>query len=316
MRPVLADVFAVACVTAATFLAAVRFELHEAFSGWVSGYERWQLDELPVTLLALASALTWFALRRWRHAEAEIERRLAAERRIVELAARNRDLARELIVAQERERRALARELHDELGQMCNAIHVEAACIVNLAGRGDAATAAATTAAARRIAASAQGLYLLVRDMLNRLRPAALDELGLVPALEGLCDAFEARTRIACRFAGDPLCAPVDEATAIALYRAVQEALSNVARHAAATSVEVRLRREAGEGAQGPRERLVLTIDDDGRGMEQSAPRSGFGLLGMQERVAALGGALTLDSAPGRGLRLQMAIPAPLPGAA
>ena len=307
MRPVLADLAAVVCITAATFLAAARFELHEAFSGWVSGYERWQLDELPATLLALASGLAWFALRRWRHAVAEVERRLAAERRMTELAARNRNLARELIVAQERERRVLARELHDELGQMCNAIQIEAAYIVQQEGRHEADTA--TTAAARRIAASGQELYRLLRGMLSRLRPAALDELGLVPALEDLCESFETRTRIACRFVGDEIPDAMDDATAIALYRTVQEALSNVARHAGATKVEVRLRREAGEGAPRQGARLVLTIDDDGRGMERSARRSGFGLLGMQERIAALGGALAFDSAAGRGLRLQMAIP-------
>jgi two-component system sensor histidine kinase UhpB len=252
------------------------------------------------------TGVTWFALRRWRHAEAEIERRLAAECRITELAARNRDLARELIVAQESERRALARELHDELGQMCNAIHVEAKYIVNLGGR-EGATA---TAAAERIAASARELYRLVRGMLSRLRPVALDELGLVPALEGLCEEFETRTRIECRFVGEEVCDPVADATAIALYRTVQEALSNVARHAGATSVEVQLQRDAAKDAPGTRERLVLTIEDDGRGMEPSAPRLGFGLLGMQERVAALGGALAFDSAPGRGLRLQMVVPA------
>lgn len=308
MRPVLADLTAVGCVTLATFAAAVRFDLHEAFSRWVSAYERWQLDELPVTLLALASGLAWFALRRWRHAAAELERRLAAERRVMELAARNRNLARELIVAQERERRVLARELHDELGQMCNALHVEAAYIVNLAGREEAVRE--TTAAAKRIAESAKGLYGLVRNMLNRLRPAALDELGLVSALEGLCEGFETRTRIACRFVGDEIPGPMDDAAAIALYRIVQEALSNVARHAGATRVEVRLRREIVPSPTKGGERLVLTIDDDGRGMERSARRSGFGLIGMQERIAALGGALEFDSVPGRGLRLHMAIPA------
>jgi two-component system sensor histidine kinase UhpB len=308
MKRVLADLLAVISLTAATFLGAAHFELHEAFSRWVSGYERWQLDELPLTLLALASGLSWFALRRWRDALAEIGRRLAAERRIAELATRNRDLARELIVAQESERRALARELHDELGQMCNAIHVEAAYIANIAGRDPAA--GEIRAAAKRIAESAQGLYRLVRGMLNRLRPAALDERGLVPALEGLCEEFEARNRIACSFVGEEISSRIDDATAIALYRIAQEALSNVARHAAATRVEVRLRREAAENAQGLRERLVLTIDDDGRGMEHAARHAGFGLRGMQERIAALGGALALDSAPGYGVRLQTVVPA------
>jgi len=305
MKP-LADLAVVVCVAAVTFFAAAHFELHEAFSGWVLGYERWQLDELLLALLALASGLAWFALRRWRHAVAEIQRRVAAERHIAQLAVRNRDLARELIVAQERERRVLARELHDELGQMCNAIHVEAAYIVNLAGRDEAVRE--TTAAAKRIVESAKGLFGLVRDMLNRLRPAALDELGLVGALGGLCEGFETRTRIACRFVGDEISHPMDDAAAIALYRTVQEALSNVARHAGATNVEVRLHQEAGEST--PDSRLILTIDDDGRGMERSARRSGFGLIGMQERIAALGGALTFDSAPGRGLRLRMTLPA------
>ncbi|HEY1287996.1 MAG TPA: histidine kinase [Burkholderiales bacterium] len=307
MNRVLADILAVLCCTAATFLGAAYFELHEAFSRWVSAYEHWQLDELPLTVLALASALSWFALRRWRDAVSEIGRRVAAERRIAELANRNRDLARELIVAQEQERRALARELHDELGQMCNAIHVEAAYIVNLAGRDPAAAAA--TEPAKRIADSAQGLYRLVRGMLNRLRPAALDQLGLVPALEGLCEDFEARNRIACSFVGDEI-AQIDDASAIALYRIAQEALLNVARHAGASRVEIRLRREAAENAQGRHERLVLTVDDDGRGIEKASARPGFGLLGMQERVAALGGALALDSAPGRGLCLRTVIPA------
>ena len=306
MNRVFADLLAVVGITAATFLGAAYFELHEAFSRWVSPYERWQLDELPLTLLALASALSWFALRRWRDAVSEIERRLAAERRIAELATRNRDLARELIVTQEQERRSIARELHDELGQMCNAIHVEAAYMSNLGGKDPRAAAAA----AKRIAASAQGLYPLVRGMLSRLRPAALDELGLVPALEGLCEDFEARNRIPCLFTGDQITGRLDDATTIALYRIAQEALSNVARHAGATRVEVRLRRESTEGAREQRERLVLTIDDDGRGMEQARPRTGFGLLGMQERVAALGGALALDRSPARGLRVQTVIPA------
>jgi signal transduction histidine kinase len=300
------DLLGVTCITAATFVAAAQFELHETFSSWVSGYERWQLDELPATLLVLAVALSWFSFRRWRDAQAEIEQRLLAERQIAELATRNRDLAHELIVAQERERRALARELHDELGQMCNAIHVEATYIGNLAEHQHAAA----VESAGRIATAVQRLYQVMRDMLRRLRPAALDELGVVPAIEELCESWAARTGISCRFSSGGITDAVDDAVAIALYRIAQEGLSNVARHSGASSVAVGLRREAvvkpGEAAY----RFILTIDDDGHGVDNAARRSGFGLLGMQERVAALRGAFVMDSAAGRGLHLQVAIPA------
>jgi len=300
------DLLAVIGIVAATFAGAVWFDLHEAFSGWAEGYERWQVDEMPAPLLALVVGVAWFALRRWRDARVEIERRLLAEQRIAELLARNRDLTRELIAAQENERRALARELHDELGQMCNAIHVEAAYIARLTDRQQAAA----RASAGRIAAIVEQLYQLVRGMLRRLRPAALDNLGLVPAIEDLCEGWAARSGIVCRFTAESSPDTVDDAAAIALYRTVQEALSNVARHSSASRVEVRLRHEACAGPAQSMQNLILTIDDDGCGMEHAAPRSGLGLLGMQERVAALGGALALDTAPGQGLRLRVAIPA------
>jgi signal transduction histidine kinase len=306
MKPVLGDLLVVACLTIATFVVAAQFELHEGFSAWTLKYERWELDELPTALLALAAGLSWFALRRWRDARAEIAQRLRAERRIAELAERNRHLTHQLINAQESERRALARELHDELGQTCNAIHVEAAYIANLSDHQRAAAADS----AQRIATAVQSLYQLMRDMLRRLRPAALDELGLVPALQELCATWTNRTGIACHFRAQDFPSAVDDATAVALYRIAQEALANVARHSGASSVEIRLRRVTEGDPIAPKERLILTIDDNGRGMDDNESRSGLGLLGMQERVAALGGVFAMESAPGRGLHLQMAIPA------
>lgn len=300
------DLLAVIGLVAATFAGAVWFDLHEAFAGWAEGYERWQVDELPASLLALLAGIAWFAVRRWHDARVEIELRLLAEQRNAELLARNRDLTRQLIVAQENERRALARELHDELAQTCNAIHIEAAYIAKLAEHQQAAA----RASAGRITAFVDQLYQLVRGMLRRLRPAAVDHLGLVPAIEDLCEGWAARSGIVCRFTAEDAPETVDDPAAIALYRTVQEALSNVARHAGASRVEVNLRREAIAGPAQATRHLVLTVDDDGCGMEHAAPRSGLGLLGMQERAAALGGALAVDTAPGRGLRLRVAIPA------
>jgi signal transduction histidine kinase len=306
MKREAADLLIVVCITVAAFVGAAQLELHEAFSSWVSGYERWQLDELPTTLLALSVGSSWLALRRWRDAQAEIDQRLLVERQIGALAARNRDLARELIVSQERERRALARDLHDELGQMCNAIHVEATYIVNLSEHQHAAA----VESARRIATAVGGLYQIMRDMLRRLRPSALAELGIVPAIEELCESWSARTGISCRFKPEGITDAVDDAVAIALYRITQEGLSNVARHSGASSAEVGLRREARAEPCEAGYRLILTIDDNGRGMDDAARGSGLGLLGMRERVAVLSGAFVMESAPGRGLHLQAAIPA------
>jgi signal transduction histidine kinase len=169
---------------------------------------------------------------------------------------------------------------------------------------------AAAVETARRIATAVQGLYQVMRDMLRRLRPASLDELGVVPAIEELCEGWSARTGISCRFMPDGITDGVDDAVGIALYRITQEGLSNVARHSGASSVEVSLRREAVVEPGEVEHRLILAIDDNGRGMDAAARCSGFGLLGMQERVAMLGGAFVMDSAPGHGLHLQVTIPA------
>ena len=160
--------FAVALGTSIVLVIAVQLELYETFSRWIARYERYQVDELPLALLALAGGLFWFAFRRWREARAELALLVVADARVAELLRHNRELAQQLISLQENERRALARELHDELGQSCNAIRVEAAYIQRC--RGD--DRVSIVAAAQRIAETAEALYQLVRSMLRRLRRA------------------------------------------------------------------------------------------------------------------------------------------------
>lgn len=303
LRPAIGDLVIVAVVTVAAFVSAAQLELHEVFSSWATEYERWQVDELPATLLVFAAGLSWFGIRRWREAQVEIERRIEIEQRMRELLRRNHELSRRLIEAQEQERRALARELHDELAQTCNAIHVEAACIINSSG----VDRDAAITGARRIVDAAEGLYRLVHDMLRRLRPAVLDSVGLAAAIRELCESCESRSGIACRFAPAGVPEGIGEPTSIALYRIVQEALSNVVRHAGATRADVSLRRlPRGRAAAG---RLLLTVQDDGRGMDTADAREGLGLAGMRERAAALGGRFALEAAPGRGVRLEVVVP-------
>lgn len=298
------DLLLVVLAALAAYALSVAFELHERYLGWLARGERWQADEIPLSLLVFASGLAWYAFRRRREARRALVEREQARAQATALLARNRELAQGLIALQESERAALARELHDEMGQRCTALRIETALLRQCA----ADDRAGALAAAARADASAQALYQSVRELLQRLRPAQLDELGLVAALQALCEGWELRSGLACIFLHEGLHEgpdePLPEAVEVAVYRIAQEALTNAVRHAQATTLRLRLVRQ---GTQ-----LRLEASDDGCGMDLGAPRRGLGLLGAAERAAALGGTLRLDSAPGRGLRLQLELPVTL----
>ncbi len=278
---------------------AGHFELGEQLLHWFARLEPWQADELPLALLSLTAGLAWYAFRRRAEAERALRAHAAVEAQSLALAEHNRELARGLIALQESERRALARELHDEIGQCCTALRLEMAWL----RRADPGDSAGRQAAAERADAVAQSIHQLVRGLLQRLRPDRLDRLGLGPALQELCDNWALRSGVACAFesVGDP--ATLDDAAATAIYRVAQEALTNVMRHAGARRVSVRL----APGAEG---RWTLAVQDDGVGLAEGARRRGLGLLGAAERAAALGGRLAVASVPGQGVRLELVLPA------
>jgi two-component system sensor histidine kinase UhpB len=292
------DLWLVAGAVALSYLLSLKLELNESMVAWLGRYERWQLDELPLTGMVMAFGLAWYALRRYREARRALALRVQAEARTTELLARNRELAQQLISVQERERLALARELHDEFGQRCSAILVETATL----RRCSPEDRAALLGSAARADMAAQSLYQLVGGMLRRLRPANLDALGLVAALQELCEAWEERSGIACVFDHDELVAALPEAVDVTVYRIAQEALTNVMRHAHASRVRISLRRDAGD-------MLCLRIADDGRGTDTGRATRGLGLLGATERAASVGGQLHIDSAPGAGMRLTLRVP-------
>jgi glucose-6-phosphate-specific signal transduction histidine kinase len=300
-RRAASDLGLVAVLTLAVWIAAGRLDMVERFLRVTGRLERWQADELIFALTAFALGLSWYALRRWREAQLAGVGHQRAEQRVGELLAHNRELAQQLIAVQDTERRALARELHDELGQCCTAIRAEASLIDR------AADLPLARAAAARIDATAETLYGTVRQMLHRLRPVDLDALGLLAAIQALCERWETSSGVACVFHHDRAqadWAALDDASQVTIYRVVQEALSNVMRHAQADQVKIVLRQ--GEGHP---PRVRLQIEDNGRGADLQAPRRGLGLLGATERAAALGGELQLHSAPGQGMRLQMWLP-------
>lgn len=299
------DLWVVAAAALACYGVSLALDLNESLIELLARQEHWQLDELPLTGMVFAFGLAWYALRRRRETESALRLRERAEARASELLAHNRELAQQLIAVQESERLALARELHDELGQRCSAILIETACLRRCA----ADDRVALLGAAARADMAAQSLYQLVGGLLRRLRPANLDALGLVAALQELCEAWEARSGVACVFHFNGVDDVLPESINIAVYRVAQEALTNVTRHAHATQVRLVLAHDAARG-------LCLTIADDGRGMEPTRATRGLGLLGASERAAALGGELLIDSAPGAGVRLSLRVPLPAAAAA
>jgi two-component system sensor histidine kinase UhpB len=284
------DAAGVALATLAYFALACHFELSERLNRWASGHETWQVDELPLTLLVLAAALGWFAWRRLREARHEARERCRAEEA-------NRMLMRRLLTLQEDERRRLARELHDELGQCCVAIRAEASFL----GRHVKADSKAA-ASARALGDTAEHVQHIVRSMLRRLRPSALDDLGLGACVQDLAETWGQRHAIACTFAAEGAIEGLDETASITAYRIVQECLTNIAKHSGASRAAIRIRRES-------EALLGVAVEDDGQGLPAAGAHGGLGLLGMSERAAALGGNLRVGHGALGGLCVEASLP-------
>ena len=209
----------------------------------------------------------------------------------------NRRLAQQLIQVQEEERRSLARELHDELGQCLTGILADGAAILNAAKAGKPAP----RESAEAIVEVTRHIMDLVRSMLQRLHAETLDRLGLEEALHELVKTWQQRNPgTACELHVGGSLDEVGETLNITVYRVVQEALTNVARHAHARHLEVRVHRGAA---------LTVEVQDDGMGMDRNAAGRGFGLPGMRERVESLGGTMQVTSRRDRGVTLIVELP-------
>ncbi len=221
-----------------------------------------------------------------------------AEAKTKKLLAENRQLIQTSLTVQEEERRHLARELHDELGQCITAIQADAESIRELSrGRDERVV----TRAGAILDVSAR-IYEVVHSMMQRLRPGILDDLGLVEALRDEISAWQGRhPEIECNFNVSGKLSGAGERINITIYRIIQECLTNIAKYAQASHVSIDLAEKHG--------RLLLVIVDDGRGMDLSGPRSGLGLIGMRERIEALGGEINLETAEGQGLAVNIAVP-------
>jgi PAS domain S-box-containing protein len=236
----------------------------------------------------------------------DVTERVRAEQELLQSRQELRELAAAANSVREQEKSRIARELHDELAQALTALKMDVAWTRERLAPGQDALAAklaamqelldSTVAATRRISAD--------------LRPLMLDDLGLAPAAEWLVQNFRQRTGIQCELAIGAGELELDDERATAVFRILQESLTNVARHAQASQVEVNLDKTDHE--------VLLSVHDNGQGFSTATPRKrgSFGLMGLRERAQLLGGSVEIDSAPGEGTTIEVRIPLPETAAA
>jgi signal transduction histidine kinase len=216
---------------------------------------------------------------------------------------RLRQLAQQVVVAQEAERQRVSRELHDEAGQALVALKFQLEMVRDDLPQEAKQLAARIDVTANLIETTMHRIRLLAHD----LRPPALETVGLNRVLEDMCYELAGRTRLAIEYRGEDL-PDLTSAMSIGLYRILQEALTNVIKHARARTVQVTLKCE--------NHCVHLCVEDDGQGFEGAARQAeptgnGIGLIGMRERVQLLRGELVFEARPGGGTRLMARVPYP-----
>jgi signal transduction histidine kinase len=223
----------------------------------------------------------------------------SGRRRYLALAKSREDLealSRRLVEVQEAERQSISRELHDEVGQTLGALLVDVGQLSNLISPSDTLVKEQII----RIKAAAESAVRSIRDMALLLRPPMLDDLGLIPALEWQARETSRRSDMEVEVHAEGLPDDLADKVRIGIYRLVQEALQNAARHAHAKNAKVVVR--------GAPDKVEIEISDDGIGFQPERTR-GMGILGMEERVRQLGGTIELRSAPGKGTTVHVVLP-------
>jgi PAS domain S-box-containing protein len=233
-----------------------------------------------------------------------ILRDVTARFQAIEALRRSKEELQELGAAahetRELEKSRIARELHDELGQLLTMLQMDVAWCKDKQPAGDPAFAAKLD----RMAALLKSTIAATRRIAADLRPLMLDDLGLVPSIEWLVENFAQRTGIACALSASDVPVELSHAQATAVFRIVQESLTNIAKHAQARHADVAIERD---GAM-----LVVRIEDDGVGFVSAGPRKpgSLGLFGLRERAAMLGGEATITSTLGHGTMVEARLPA------
>jgi len=229
----------------------------------------------------------------------DVTERVRAEEALHRSQQELRELASRMESVREQEKSRIARELHDELAQALTALKMDTSWIAERLPAGQGAVAAKLTA----MQAMLDGTVAATRRISADLRPLILDDLGLVAAAEWLVQNFTERTGVRCELMVGTPELELEHSLASAVFRILQESLTNVARHAQASFVEVMLDINSGQ--------VTLTVRDNGRGFSPESPRkpNSYGLIGLRERASLLGGEMRIVSEPGRGTTVNMRVP-------
>ena len=231
--------------------------------------------------------------------QAEVLERRRAEERLENSLQQLRALGSRVQVLREEERKRVSREVHDELGQALTAIKMDLSWLHHKLGGKDAPIRERIKSTLHIVDETVEA----VRRIAAELRPGILDDLGIVAAIEWQTHEFQARTGIRCQFRMGSEDIPLEAERAAAMFRIFQEILSNIAQHARATQVQIRLMQSAGT--------VILEIRDNGKGVSEeqiSNPKS-LGLLGMKERALLLGGHVAVHGEEGKGTAVVVQIP-------
>jgi signal transduction histidine kinase len=284
-------------LTVAGRIAEINEQQLNAGNEEVAGLLRRFQARLAITLgsaLALGLGMTLVSMRRVLAVESQAQSRYEES---LDARGQLKELSAKLVQAQETERRALSRELHDEVGQSLSAVLVE---LRNLSTALAARKEEQSRSQVETIKGLVENTIRTVRNMALLLRPSMLDDLGLIPALKWQAREVSKRTSMDVTVTAEISEQDLPEEYKTCIYRVVQEALNNCCNHAHASCVQIRVAREAS--------RLTLSIQDDGQGFD-SRNVKGLGLLGIQERVARLGGTSNVRSTPGGGTILSIELP-------
>jgi len=279
-RPSRVDTLLVGFACMLALITAMGLQVRPFTYLWVTLYT-------GIAVAVLSISLTGRLEKQYRD---EHDATLAAKQDLQRLSAR-------LVAAQEQERQTLSRELHDQVGQALTAIKIDVA-------RAEQSLLPSQTDLIERLRRARKGAeetLEIIRRLSMLLRPSMLDDLGLSAALGWYTKQFSASTAIRVSLNDDGSADLLPDAEKTSLYRIVQEALTNCARHSEARSILIQLASEE--------KRYIVRIEDDGKGFTPARSARGLGLIGIEERVAEMGGILELDSKPGAGTRIFIYIP-------
>lgn len=298
------DAVVITLVITMIYFVILWVNLAETLANWFAQYEEIQLDEIPFLLLLMALGMAWFSRRRMVELNKEIHLRVSAEEKIMQLLVQNKALTRHVLKIQEAERLHLARDLHDDIGQYLLAIRLDASAL-NLSTK-DKNPQTSTAFYAKRILSNAAHIQEMTRTLMRRLRPAPTSSQDCTTAISILIKEWhEQHPQIHLDINVESCSSLFTEQINITIYRFIQEALTNISKHADAKNVSIALKSITHDGEQ----QLCIEIIDDGVGFNAGETSYGMGMIGMRERIDAVNGTFTVKNNTEKGITINAKIP-------